>query len=79
MCNTMHVFYPRDNHTSFYLEQADSSKYYNMENSSQAFYPKYRELGFVNTKAKYWHHNEGPHRLYAEELYDFIKANHVHN
>jgi hypothetical protein len=79
MCNTMHVFYPRDTHTRFYMEQIDSSKYYNLENSSLSFYQKYKQLGFVNTKAKYWHHDEGPHRLYAEELYDFIKVNRVHN
>jgi hypothetical protein len=32
-------------------------------------------LGYVNPKAKYGHHSEAPHKLYADELYNFIKAN----
>jgi hypothetical protein len=38
----------------------------------EGFWFKYRELGYYNKKAKYWHHDETPHRLYAEELYNSI-------
>lgn len=75
MCNTMHMFQPRDRHTKFYLEQIDTTKYYNIEDTEQSFYTKYKNLGFTNPKAKYWHHNETPHLMYADELYNFIEAN----
>jgi hypothetical protein len=75
MCNTMHMFQPKDRHTKFYLEQIDTTKYYNMEDTEQSFYTKYKNLGFTNPKAKYWHHNETPHLMYADELYNFIEAN----
>jgi hypothetical protein len=73
MCNTLHMFDTRDNHNTFYLNQIDHTKYYNVEDNTQSFYTKYKELGYKNDKAKYWHHNEVPHSLYADELYNFIK------
>ena len=75
MCNTLHMFGKRDQHNTFYLNQIDHTKYYNIEDNTQSFYTKYKELGYKNEKAKYWHHNETPHSLYAEELYNYIKAN----
>jgi hypothetical protein len=75
MCNASYVFNKRDTHTSFYLNQIDSTKYYNMEDITQSFYIKYKNAGYTNPKAKYWHHNETPHALFADELYNFIEAN----
>ena len=75
MCNTLHMFDKRDKHNTFYLNQIDHTKYYNIEDNTQSFYTKYKELGYKNDKAKYWHHNEIPHSLYAEELFNFIKEN----
>lgn len=79
MCNTMHMFDSNSCFTSFtkYLVNViDSSKYYNLTcTQDEAFYWKYRNLGYTNEKAKYWHHGEEPHRLYAEELYQFVKEN----
>jgi hypothetical protein len=73
MSNVMYMFQPRDTHTSFYFEQIDTSKYYHMEDSEQSFYPKYKNAGYTNPKAKYWHHNEIPHSLYADELCNFLE------
>lgn len=75
MCNSTHVFSKRNKHTSFYLNQIDSTKYYNIEDSDQSFYIKYKNAGYANPKAKYWHHNEIPHALYADELFNFLKVN----
>ena len=73
MCNTMHMFVPNDHYVSYLLKMIDSRYYYNYNTSQdQSFFWKYRNLGHENPKAKYWHHSEEPHRLYAEELYKFI-------
>ena len=71
MCNTMNMFSdfkPLD----FYLSLIDKDCYYNIRNNKESFYWKYKDLGYKNSKAKYWHHNEVPHNLYAEELHKFI-------
>lgn len=73
MCNMQHVF-GDDKHLDFYLSQVDTSKYYHMRDTSKDFYWHYRNLGYENPKAQYWHHNEVPHQLYADELYNFIKG-----
>ena len=79
MSNSTHVFGKRSEHTSFYLSQIDTTKYYNMEDAEKSFYIKYKNAGYTNPKAKYWHHNETPHQLYADELYNFIEENNVYN
>ena len=73
MCNTMHMFKPNDPFVSYLLKMIDSKCYYefNKEQNSSFFW-KYRNMGYENPLAKYWHHNEEPHELYAEELYKFI-------
>lgn len=73
MCNTMHMFVPEDHFVSYLLNMVDKKYYYNCNTSQeQSFFWKYKNLGYKNIKAKYWHHNEIPHQLYAEELYKFI-------
>ena len=75
MCNTMPVFVNHTKHLGYYLNLVDATKYYGIYNGEQAFFPKYRKEGYVNPKAKYWHHDETPHQLFAEELYNFIQEN----
>lgn len=75
MCNSSYMFQPRDKFTNFYLDQIDNTKYYNMEDNEKSFYVKYKNAGYTNPKAKYWHHDETPHALYADELYNFIGEN----
>lgn len=73
MCSTMHMFQPKEHFTSYLVDLIDSTTYYNLNtDQDSSFYWKYRNLGYENTKAKYWHHDEEPHKLYAEELYKFI-------
>lgn len=73
MSNSMHMF-SDDLHLDFYLNLIDTTKYMHLRDNSQSFYWKYKNMGFENPKAKYWHHSEIPHRMYAEELYKFIKG-----
>ena len=41
----------------------------------KGFFWRYRDLGYNNPKARYWHHGEEPHKLFADELYQFIESN----
>ena len=76
MCSTMHMFQPEEHFTSYMVNLIDKSKYYEVDKSADdSFYWKYKNLGYTNPKAQYWHHDEEPHRLYAEELYKFVKDN----
>jgi hypothetical protein len=74
MCNVMHMFTPSEQ-LDFYVSQIDATKYFNLCDNDNAFYWKYRNLGYNNPKAKYWHHDETPHSLYATELFNFIESN----
>ena len=79
MCNTMHMF-SDTLHNKFYIDCIDKTKYMNVSDNDAVFFWKYKNLGYENPKAKYWHHNEIPHKLFAEELYNFIESKkHVHN
>jgi len=71
MCNTMHMF-DYNMTSSIYKSMVDEQYYYNMMDNDNAFYWYYRNLGYENPKAKYWHHNEVPHQLYAEQLHQFL-------
>ena len=71
MCNTMHMF-SKAEHLDFYLNQVDQSCYLNMREDTESFYWKYEGLGYKNKQATYWHHDEIPHRLFADELHRFI-------
>jgi hypothetical protein len=75
MCNTMPMFVKHTKHLGYYLNLIDDTKYYGIYNGDQAFYPKYKNEGYTNPKAKYWHHDEVPHDLFAQELYNFIEEN----
>lgn len=74
MCSTMFMFTQNEHFTQYLIDNIDETRYYNLKtDESESFYWKYKNLGYVNPKAKYWHHNEEPHQLFAEELYNFVK------
>jgi hypothetical protein len=72
MCNTMHMFSQDNKYLNFYLSLIDKKHYLDLLDTDNAFYWKYKNQGYENPKAKYWHHNEKPHELYADELFNFI-------
>jgi len=76
MCNTMHMF-SEFKHLDFYLRQIDETKYLNFKNNDQCFYFKYKNLGYDNPLAKFWHHGETAHQLFANELIQFYNDNHA--
>lgn len=71
MTNSMHMF-GNSKQLASYIDKIDKSSYYNCLDNEQSFYWKYKNLGYTNPKAKYWHHGETPHSLYAKELFDFL-------
>ena len=71
MTNTMHMF-GNSHQLRFYTELIDQSKYINMLDNDSSFYWSYKNQGYNNILAKYWHHSEEPHKLYSQILYDFI-------
>lgn len=73
MCNTMHMF-SESSQINFYRNLIDSSKYYRLNENDNSFYWKFKSLGYKNDKAKFWHHGEEPHSLYAKELYEFYMS-----
>lgn len=74
MCNTMHLA-TNNTHTKFYIDCVDRTKYMDFMDNDKSFYWYYKNLGFENPKAKYWHHGSIPHKLHADELYQFIERN----
>lgn len=75
MCNSMPIYRRHEKHLGFYMSMIDSTKYYGLHNPESAFYNKYKELGYKNSKATYWHHDEVPHDLFYQELLYFAKEN----
>lgn len=75
MSNSMDVFTQERFQIKEMLESVNLSKYYKMLEPEESFYKKYRNLGYENKKAKYWHHDEVPHKLYSEELIKHIEEN----
>ena len=75
MCNSMQVYTNHTKQLGYYLSLIDETKYYGIYNTNQAFYWKYKNEGYTNPKATYWHHDEVPHDLFANELYNFIEDN----
>jgi hypothetical protein len=71
MCNTMHMF-SDDPHLDFYISLIDQKNYMDLRNDDNSFYWKYDRLGYKNTKSTYWHHDQTPHQLFADELFQFI-------
>lgn len=77
MCNSMYTLGAEETLLDYYVRHVDTSRYYKLLEKDECFYWKFRNLGYENPKAKYWHHDEIPHQLFADELYQFAGENHV--
>ena len=75
MCNSMPLYEKPYSHLGFYMSLVDATKYYGVHHPDEAFYGKYKKLGYTNPKAKYWHHDEIPHELFANDLLNFMEEN----
>lgn len=78
MCNTMHTLEPKSYELlESYMDLVDEEHYLDFRKPENNFYWYYRNNGYVNDKALYWHHGIEPHTLYADRLFDFIKHRHI--
>lgn len=75
MCNTMYALDPYNKFLQLYYGFIDTSTYIDFNFPDRNFYHYYKDNGYLNKKAKYWHHGREPHELYAEKLYGFISNN----
>lgn len=75
MCNSLYMVNKKTKHIEEFLALIDDTKYYRVFNNEASFYQRYKDLGYVNELAKYWHHGKEPHRLYAQELIEYIEVN----
>lgn len=74
MTNNSHMFsIENDKFLSQYYKLIDNNNYYNCCKNDNSFYTKFKNLGYTNNKARYGHHGEEPHSLYAQELYDYLQ------
>lgn len=76
MCNTMHMF-TESKWINFYLDRIDKSCYMDCLDNESAFYWYYKNQGYENPKATYWHHDETPHQMFAEKLRKFVVNNRI--
>jgi hypothetical protein len=74
MCSTMHMFTETYTHLEPYINKIDKTKYIDLMNTSESFFWKYKNAGYENPKAKFWHHEAEPHRLYSEKLLSYINT-----
>jgi hypothetical protein len=76
MCNSMQVWEGANKHLGYYLDLVDKTKYMGVHSQKdEVFYWKYKNLGYVNENAQYWHLGEEPHHLWSQELYNFSQEN----
>ncbi|NBO99874.1 MAG: hypothetical protein EBU90_07065 [Proteobacteria bacterium] len=73
MTNSMYMFND-DFRLDPYLSEIAPKNYYMMRDNEQCFYQKYKNLGYTNPKATYWHHGPDAHEAYAKELYTYINT-----
>lgn len=65
-------YFDRD-YFDFYVKNIDAKYYHNFLSYENAFWQKYKRLGYKNENAKYFHHSAKAHQVYALELYNFYK------
>lgn len=73
--NTLYMFTQKHDTLEWYKQQINSKRYIDFDDNKEPFYYKYANLGYKNLKAKYFHHDEVPHRLYAHHLYSYVNNN----
>ena len=77
MVNTMHSIMPElQKFSKVYVDQIDPEFFYKFGYAEgyPGFYWHYKELGYDNKNSTLDHHDAEPHKLFAEELYQYIRG-----
>lgn len=61
--------------TASYFSAINKTRFMDLLYPEKSFYFYYRDLGYENTRATYWHHDAVPHELYAKKLEQWIVDN----
>jgi hypothetical protein len=77
MVNTNYIFEKMHVTLRWYFQLIDSLRYPQFDNSAVNFYPKYKNLGYTNSLAKYGHHGADAHLDYANNLTKYIQENNL--
>jgi len=77
MVNTNYMFQKMHSTIRYYFKLVDSLRYPNFDNNQANFYPKYKNLGYSNPKAKYYHHGLDAHLDYAKDIVEYINTNNL--
>lgn len=75
MVNTNYMFEKMHCTIRWYFKLIDTLRYPNFDNNQENFYPKYKNLGYTNPLAKYYHHGEEVHLDYSKYLTGYILEN----
>lgn len=78
MCNAGYMT-QLTSRTQQYIKFIDNNHFYNLLDFEQSFWRKFLNQGYKNEKAKYWHHGEEPHKIFAQELENFYRLTYGNN
>jgi hypothetical protein len=78
LVNTLYTFTQDHPTLQWYKDQIDRNRFLDFDNNNEPFYYKYANMGYKNAKAQYYHHDEVPHKLYADHLFEYITKNNLH-
>lgn len=77
MVNTNYMFEKMHCTIRWYFKLIDTLRYPNFENNQENFYPKYKNLGYSNPLAKYYHHGLDAHLDYSKHITEYILQNNL--
>lgn len=77
MVNTNYMFEKMHSTVRWYFKLIDSLRYPKYDDKTTYFYPRYKNLGYENPKAKYFHHGEDAHLDYSNYITNYIKENNL--
>lgn len=77
MLNTNYTFQKRHRALEFYLSEIDRLHYLNYDYMDEVFYHKYKNAGYTNPKAKYYHLGEDAHSNFAEYIEKYALMNDI--
>lgn len=75
MVNTNYMLQKMHSTIRWYFKLIDRVRYPNFDDNTVNFYPKYKNLGYSNPKAKYFHHGIDAHLDYSNYITTYINEN----
>jgi len=77
MVSTNYMLQKMHSTVRWYFKLVDALRFPKFDDNTENFYPKYKNLGYENPKAKYYHHGEDAHLDYSNYITNYIKENNL--